>query len=78
MARVVYRVLPDSGDWKLTREGVDQRRFLVKTQAVAYGQQQARSEWEVYRRPTQLVVHKADGTFEYEYTYGQDPFPPTG
>jgi hypothetical protein len=27
MARVVYRVLPDSGDCTVTREGIAQRRF---------------------------------------------------
>ena len=78
MARIVYRVLPDAGNWKVTKEGVDQRRFSVKSDAVSYGQRQARNEWETYRRPSQLVVHKADGTFEYEYTYGEDPFPPSG
>ena len=29
-------------------------------------------------KPSQLVVHRADGTIEYEYTYGNDPHPPPG
>lgn len=78
MARVVYRVLPESGDWRVTREALTQKRFSVKAEAVAYGQEHARSEWEKNHQPTQLVVHKADGTIEYEYTYGEDPFPPSG
>jgi hypothetical protein len=78
MARVVYRVLPEAGDWKVTREAVVQSRFSLKHEAVSSGQSRAKSEWETYRQPTQLVVHKSDGTFEYEYTYGDDPFPPPG
>jgi uncharacterized protein DUF2188 len=78
MARVVYRVVPDGSDWKVTREGVDQSGFAIKTDAVSYGQSHARGEWEKDHRLTQLVVHKGDGTFEYEYTYGEDPFPPPG
>jgi glucose-6-phosphate isomerase len=29
-------------------------------------------------RPSQLVVHKEDTTFNFEYTYGTDPYPPKG
>lgn len=71
-------VLPDGGDWKATREASLLRRFSLKSDAVTYEGNQARSEWETYRRPTQLMVHRADGTFEYEYTYGDDPYPPPG
>lgn len=78
MARVVYRVLPDGGDWEVTRERVVLRRFALKSDAVSHGQREAKAEWENRRQPTQLVVHKADGTIEYEYTYGNDPFPPPG
>ncbi|MDQ4143794.1 MAG: DUF2188 domain-containing protein [Actinomycetota bacterium] len=29
-------------------------------------------------QPSQLVVHRANGTIEYQYTYGDDPYPPSG
>jgi Uncharacterized protein conserved in bacteria (DUF2188) len=78
MARVIYRVVPASGDWELTRDQVRQAIYPLKSEAVGQGQSRARAEWEMHARPTQLVVHKSDGTFEYEYTYGDDPFPPPG
>ena len=28
--------------------------------------------------PSQVKVHRTDGTIEDEFTYGNDPFPPTG
>jgi hypothetical protein len=28
--------------------------------------------------PSQVKIHKEDGTFEEERTYGDDPFPPKG
>lgn len=78
MPRIVYRVLPNAGNWKVTREGVDRSNHTLKSEAVETGQTAARSEWEDFKRPSQLVVHRADGTIEYEYTYGQDPYPPPG
>jgi hypothetical protein len=32
----------------------------------------------LFRSPSQLIVHTADGKFEEEFTYGNDPFPPKG
>jgi hypothetical protein len=40
---------------------------------VRRGQEIAKSN-----QPSQLVVHLADRTFEYEYTYRNDPYPPRG
>ena len=74
MARKVYRVLPDGGSWKVTGPtGSTLSTHSTKPPAVSAGQTAAKAD-----QPSQLVVHKADGTFEYEYTYGDDPFPPKG
>lgn len=73
MARTIFRVLPDSGDWKVTRNTVRQRGFTLKADAITWGRGQAQNS-----QPSQLVIHKADGTIETEYTYGDDPFPPPG
>ncbi len=40
----------------------------LKDNAVMQGQEITKNN-----KPSQLKVHKMDGTFEYEYTYGNDP-----
>ncbi|MFI2353050.1 DUF2188 domain-containing protein [Streptomyces sp. NPDC019443] len=73
MSRTKYRVLPNRGDWVLRREQTLLSTHTHKSDAVKEGQRRASAD-----RPSQLVVHKADGTIEYEYTYGDDPYPPQG
>lgn len=73
MARKIYRVTPHGDDWRLTRDGTVQSTHDTKTAAVTAGQTKARAN-----QPSQLVVHKADGTIDFEYTYGDDPYPPAG
>lgn len=73
MARKVYRVTPDSGNWKLTHQGQTLYTNANKQPVVDRGQSTAKAN-----QPSQLVVHRADGTIEYEYTYGDDPYPPSG
>lgn len=78
MARVVYRVGPSGSIWTLKRDGVLQSNHNLKENAVQAGRSAARAEWEVYKNPSQLVIHRADGTIEDESTYGNDPYPPKG
>lgn len=73
MARRIYRVQYVSGIWVLRHNNTDLSRHIVKSEAVQTGQKIARSN-----PPSQLVVHRQDSTIEYEYTYGDDPFPPRG
>lgn len=73
MTRKIYRVQPDSGNWKVTHQGDVLSRHVLKSNAVDAGTKVAKAN-----RPSQLVVHKADGTFEYEHTYDADPYPPKG
>ena len=68
MARKIYRVVPASGDWELKHQGVVLYTNANKQPTVEQGQTTAKAN-----QPSQLMVHKADGTFEYEYTYGDDP-----
>jgi len=65
------RVRSPSGSPSQPVRAAQRSTHSTKPPAVASGQTQARSN-----PPSQLVVHKADGTIEYEYTYGDDPFPP--
>ena len=73
MARKRFWVVPDGNDWAVKHEGRVLSRHYLKTDAVASGQNVARAN-----QPSQLTVLKQDGTIEYEYTYGNDPYPPPG
>lgn len=69
VTRVVYHVTPHGDDWKLKRRGTDEEQlFSTKEEAVKAGAQAARTHAE-----GQLIIHKANGRFEEERTYGGDP-----
>lgn len=70
MARKRYEVVPS---WDVKHNGQVLSHYVLKENAVEAGKKVAKAN-----EPSQLVVHKADGTFEYEHTYGDDPFPPAG
>jgi len=73
MARKIYRVVPNGGLWSVTHAGQTLSNHATKPPAVSAGQQVAKGN-----ERSQLMVHRGDGTFEYEYTYGDDPYPPIG
>lgn len=71
--RALFRVLPQmhGRGWKLV--GPERvATYRLKARAVAEGRRQGRARWRKGRL-AQLVVHKADGRFQTEYTYGKDP-----
>lgn len=73
MARKRYDVVPNNGNWSVTHQGAVLSTHALKTDAVDAGVAVARAN-----QPSQLVIHRADGTIEDERTYGDDPFPPRG
>jgi len=75
MARNIYDVTTHLSGWQVKKRGntYASATEALKDLAVRRGQEIAKAN-----QPSQLVVHKADGTFEYEYTYGNDPYPPAG
>lgn len=73
MARKRYDVVPHSGDWAVKHAGNVLSTHILKQAAVDAGVKVARAN-----QPSQLVIHRADGTIEDERTYGDDPFPPRG
>lgn len=73
MARKVYRVVPSGTNWQVKHDGKVLSNHTYKDNAVSSGQAIAK-----VNQPSQLVVHRADGTIEFEYTYGNDPYPPIG
>lgn len=73
VTRSVYHVVPDDWDWRVTKGGVTLSRHANKDDAVVAATREAKAN-----EPSQLVIHKRDGTIEKEYTYGDDPYPPPG
>ncbi len=72
--RNVFRVVPNSkGGWKLTLSGKTISNHRKKETAKQKGRKLAKRD-----KPSQLVLHKKDGTIQTEYTYGRDPYPPEG
>ncbi|MBF6100578.1 DUF2188 domain-containing protein [Nocardia cyriacigeorgica] len=68
-----YWVVPSSGNWSVKFEQTVLSTHYLKSEAVAAGQKVAKAN-----APSQLTVQKQNGDFEYEYTYGDDPYPPKG
>ena len=73
--RKTYDVSPSAGRWEVKGRGAKRAvaLFDTKTDAVARATTIAKKLPE-----SQVVIRKADGTIQTEYTYGNDPFPPKG
>lgn len=72
-ARKRYDVVPASGNWAVKHNGNTLSTHVLKSTAVDAGVKVARAN-----APSQLFIHRADGTIEDERTYGSDPYPPPG
>lgn len=67
--RVSYHVVPTDDEWHLKRQGEKRyASFKTKTEAVRAGVKEARSH-----EAGQLIIHKKNGRFQEERTYGFDP-----
>jgi len=73
MARKVFRVVPSGTNWQVKHNGQVLSNHYLKAPAIEHGRAYA-----LANQPSQLVVHKANGEIETEWTYGNDPFPPQG
>lgn len=69
--RKIYRVVPAASKWQVKHEGIVLSTHQVKQDAIDSGRRVAKAN-----APSQLFVHRADGTIEFEWTYGNDPYPP--
>lgn len=65
-----YDVVPA---WQVKHLGAVISTHYVKADAIDAGVKVAKAN-----RPSQLVIHRADGTIEDERTYDDDPYPPRG
>jgi hypothetical protein len=70
-----FHVVPKGDDWAVRREGASKpgKVFENKQDAVDHGRDAAKKQ-----EPSQLIIHKKDGTIQTEYTYKKDPYPPKG
>jgi len=76
MHRTTFHVTTHEGKWIVRQEGRSAGEFdsfETKEEAVERGRHLGREH-----EPSQVKVHRTDGTFEDEFTYGNDPFPPRG
>ena len=74
--RTVFHVATRDGKWVVTREGYPDGEFdsfETKDEAVTRARGEAHQQM-----PSQVKVHREDGTIEHEFTYGADPYPPRG
>ncbi len=73
MARKRYDVVPAGAKWEVKHNGAVLSDWHLKTSAIDSGVRVAKAN-----QPSQLLIHRVDGTIEDERTYGDDPFPPRG
>lgn len=73
MARNQFFVSPNGDGWKVTHAGSVLSRHATKDPALA-----AARDVALKNQPSQVLVQKQDGTFQTEWTYGDDPYPPRG
>jgi len=74
MTRKTYFVGVSEGGWNVTKDGgLILGTYLNKEGAIQAARIVAKSN-----QPSQVKVQLKDGTFQTEWTYDDDPFPPPG
>ena len=72
MKRIVLRVGPWKGVWRIKGMGKEQILFMLKTAAVQFARARCK-EYLAAGGNAQMVVHLKTGAIQYESTYGADP-----
>lgn len=67
MARTIYDVTTHPEGWQVKKRGSTTASAVEATKdaAVSRGTELAKAN-----QPSQLIVHKTDGTFDFEHMYG--------
>lgn len=69
--RKIWHVVPNpDGDWAVKREGAQRASGLYPNKAEAT---ERAKELAKANEPSQIKIHREDGTFQTEHTYGGDP-----
>ena len=74
--RQIYHVMKNQKNgWDVKKEGSQRAsgNFSIKQEAVLRGKELAKNA-----TLGQIKIHKGDGKFQTEHTYGKDPHPPEG
>ena len=75
--RQVLLVSPDGSMWKVHwKNGTKKIQKSTKEEAIKYAK--ALVGKFAPGVCSQILIQKGDGTFQTEWTYGKDPFPPRG
>ncbi len=72
--RIIY-VSPQKKGWAIKMEGAKRATKVLPKKADAIKEAKKIAKNQL---PAQLKIQKQDGTFQIEYTYGKDPYPPQG
>lgn len=74
---MVLYVSPSGTNWKVHfQHETSGETFPLKVDAIAHARSIVRKNEK--GKITQIKVQRADGTFQIEWTYGVDPYPPVG
>ena len=76
MNRQIYHVTKNKKNgWDVKKEGSQRvsNNYSTKQETVQRGKQLAKNAIL-----GQIKIHKSNGKFQTEYTYGNDPYPPVG
>jgi len=84
--RKVYHLTYDSeiftriGGWVIKLEGSDKilHKYGFKEDAIYYQSRELRMKWKGKKELAQLIIHRKDGRFHSERTYGKDPIKSKG
>jgi len=74
-SRKTYHIVPNQDGWKVQAEGAQRASSSHDNKAAAVD----RARQLAKAQPLgQMIIHKRDGSFQTEHTYGKDPHPPKG
>ncbi len=73
MARNVYRVVADERLWAVQIGGRVLGRWRSRDNAIRRASAMAEGD-----QPSLVIVHRGDGSIEYERPFGHDPHPAVG
>jgi uncharacterized protein YdaT len=68
--RKVYHVAPKDEQWEVKAEGAQRATKLTDTKKEALA---AAKDLAKNQKPSQVVIHRTDGTIQTEHTYEDDP-----
>ena len=75
MGKTQYHVVPRDDGWAVKKSGSSRASAIRESKTAAVQKAKSLSK---NNSPSELFVHRANGTTGEKHTYGSDPFPPRG